>query len=118
MHAFIRFLLCLTVAFQGIAYAHALNNPCPMAQTGIAMAMDENNAANNAIGDCCNDADVATKTGKLCKTGQDCSVSAHCVIASHSPSKLPVALSSFVPATQQFMPSFDPSGVWRPPSFS
>jgi len=113
MRVFIAFLLCLTVAFQGIAIAHTFKQPCPMEQ-GMQVVMDIPVSAD----DCCNDADTAAKTGKLCKTGQACNMSSACAIA-------PLQVPMHVPASPCLVPtagfvtlSFDPSGVWRPPTSS
>ena len=114
MRAFIAFLLCLTIAFQGIANAHAFKQPCPMERGTQAVMLEASAAAH----DCCNNADTAAKTGKLCKTGQACNMSSACAIA-------PLQVPMHVPASPCLVPtagfvtlSFDPSGVWRPPTFS
>lgn len=114
MRAFIAFLLCLTVAFQGIANAHVFKQPCPMEQGTQAVMLD----ASAATQDCCNDADTAAKTGKPCKSGQECNLSHACTVALlQAPTQAPASLG-LVPTADLITPSFDPSGVWRPPTSS
>ena len=114
MRAFMAFLLCLTIAFQGIANAHAFEQPCPMEQGTHAVMLDAPAVAH----DCFNDADTAAKTGKLCKSGQECSVShafavSPLTVASHAPASCRIATTADLAP-----PSFDPSAVWRPPTSS
>jgi hypothetical protein len=84
-----------------------------MEQTGHVMAIE----AGNMACDCCNDADTAAKTGKLCKTGQQCNLSQLCVLMTPSQSTQKPALSCFVAAAEHITLSFHPLGVWRPPAF-
>lgn len=114
MRTFIRLLLCLALAFQGIAHAYAVKTPCPMEQAGQVMAMD----AADMAGNCCNDAETAAKTGKLCKTGQECNLAQSCLPASSAQSTQGSALSCFVPAIGHVVVSFAPPDVWRPPTFN
>ncbi len=113
MRAFLTFLLCFAVALHGNANAHVFKQPCPMEQ-GAPIAMDMSGAA----GDCCNDADTAAKTGKLCKTGQSCSVPVVGAIASLPLPALIVAASCPVPTARLVTLSFDLVAVWRPPTLS
>lgn len=113
MRAFLALLLCCAVAFQGSANAHVFKQPCPMEQ-GAPIAMDMSGSAD----DCCNDADTAAKTGKLCKTGQSCSVPVVCAIASLPLPELIPAASCLTPTARLVTASFDPPAVWRPPTFS
>jgi len=85
-----------------------------MDQTGHVMAME----AGNMACDCCNDADTAAKTGKLCKTGQECNLSQSCILITLSQSTQKTALSRFIPAAENIMLSFNPPGVWRPPTLT
>lgn len=114
MRAFLSFLLCLALAFQGVAGAHAFEQPCPMEQEMQVEALDAVAAAD----DCCNDADTAGRTGEPCKSGQECSVShafavASLTLADHAP-----AAGRIAPSANRHPPSFDPSAVWRPPIIS
>lgn len=114
MRALLAFLLCLTVAFQGIASAYAFKHPCPMEHGAQVMMMD----AMNGTGDCCNDADTFAKTGKLCKTGQADNLSSSWAVASLQ-APMQISVSSDLVTTAKLIPlSFDPSGVWRPPTSS
>jgi len=113
MRAFLTFLLCFALALHGNANAHVFKQPCPMEQ-GAPIAMDMSGAA----GDCCNDADTAAKTGKLCKTGQSCSVPVVGAIASLPLPELIVAASCPVPTARLVTLSFDLVAVWRPPTLS
>lgn len=113
MRVFLTFLLCFALALHGNANAHVFKQPCPMEQ-GAPIAMDMSGSA----GDCCNDADTAAKTGKLCKTGQTCSVPAAFATAS-LPLQEPILGSScLVPTARLVTLSFDPPAVWRPPTLS
>jgi hypothetical protein len=85
-----------------------------MAQMQIA-DMDQQAMADH---DCCNDAETAAKTGKMCKTGQDCPVSA--LYPASSISSLPLSVA---PTTQYLslvlsVRTFDASSVWRPPALA
>jgi hypothetical protein len=113
MRAFLTFLLCYAVALHGNANAHVFKQPCPMEQ-GVSIAMDMSGAG----GDCCNDADTAAKTGKLCKTGQSCSVPGIGAIASLPLPEPIVAAPCLVPTARLVTASFDPLAVWRPPTLS
>lgn len=114
MRALLAFLLCLAVAFQGIASAYAFKHPCPMEQGAQVMMMD----AMNDTGDCCNDADTFAKTGKLCKTGQTGNLSSSWAVTSVE-APMQISVSSCLVTTTGFMPpSSDPSAVWRPPTIS
>ncbi len=65
---------------------------------------------------CCNDAETYEKTGKSCKTGEQCQS------ALQYPAYTPIAnLATFAQQLQflpvtRFIPSFDPSNIWRPPA--
>jgi hypothetical protein len=109
MRAFLTFLLCFAVALHGNANAHVFKQPCPMEQ-GAPIAMDMSGAA----GDCCNDADTAAKTGKLCKTKLHVRrrPSLRSVIGADRRSVLPRADRRLVTL------SFDLVAVWRPPTLS
>ncbi|MGQ5524228.1 hypothetical protein ACUHMQ_13355 [Chitinimonas sp. PSY-7] len=116
MRVFLALFLCLIVAFQGSVSAHAFQMPCPMDHAGGQTASVDESA--QVAGDCCNDAETAAKTGKLCKTDIPCSSASACVLPSfhvHTPS---AQASAPEPALSGFIASFDPSGVWRPPSLS
>ena len=113
MRAFLTFLLCFALALHGNANAHVFKQPCPMEQ-GASIEMD----MSGADGDCCNDADTAAKTGKLCKTGQSCSVPVVFVTAS-LPLQEPILGSPcLIPTARLVTASFDPPALWRPPTLS
>lgn len=118
MRAFTVFLFCLSIAFQGISSTHVFDKPCPMEQDmeqGMYPGMMGNSGG---ASDCCNDAETAAKTGKLCKTGQECSLSqVFIVVPSQSPDQKPLATTPIV-ASNLFHPLFNPSDIWRPPTFS
>lgn len=114
MRIFLALLLCFIVAFQGSLSAHAFQMPCPMNHEGGSSMLVDDSA--QAAGDCCNDVETATKTGKLCKTDSPCGSSSACVLPSfraHIPS---AQAADPVSALTALIASFDPSGVWRPPS--
>lgn len=120
LRLFLLMLLCVAVPLQGIAGVHMLSAPCPMEQSvGMAQMqiadMDQQAMADH---DCCNDAETAAKTGKMCKTGQDCPVSA--LYPASSISSLPLSVA---PTTQYLslvlsVRTFDASSVWRPPALA
>ena len=114
MRALISFLLCLAVAFQGMAYAQTFAQPCAMEQEMQEMVMDHSAATS----DCCNDADMAAKTGQACKTGQSCTplgTFTDALMGTKTPR--PVALIPRLSGVM-FMPSADQSSIWRPPLLS
>jgi hypothetical protein len=114
MRALLAFFLCLSVAFQGIANASAFKHPCPMEQGAQAMMMDGSDSG----GDCCNDAETAAKTGKLCKTGQAGNFPSPGALAS-APAPMQTPASSRLVATATPIPlSADSASVWRPPTIS
>lgn len=116
MRVFWTLLLCFTLAFSGIVGAHAFPSPCPMDHDGgSSMSVG---ASAQAAGDCCNDAETAAKTGKLCKADSPCASSSACVLPSFH-AHVPFAQASdAVPALSALIATFGPSGVWRPPTFS
>jgi hypothetical protein len=116
MRAIFTFLLCLCVATQGYVAAHAFQMPCPMDKADIkSFSVDEIAVA---VVDCCNDAETAAKTGKLCKTDAPCGSSSAFVFPSLQ-SHLPTTQASeLVPVLDAMTASFDLKGVWRPPSLS
>ena len=114
MRAFTVFLFCLSIAFQSTAGTHVFDKPCPIEQGMYAGMMDDS----GGVGDCCNDAETAAKTGKLCKTGLECSLSqVFIVVPRQSPDQKPVATTPLV-AGSLFLPSFNPHDIWRPPTLS
>lgn len=114
MRAFTIFALCLLVVFQGNFSAVVLKEPCPMEQGMHAAMMDDSGGA----GDCCNDAETAAKTGKVCKTGQECSLSQMFTLISHQlPAQRPLATTPKVACTVS-SPSVNLPDIWRPPTLS
>lgn len=114
MRALFSLFLCLAIAFQGIAYAHAFQKPCSMNEGKPSVEV----AHSASAGDCWNDTDTAAKTGKPCKTGQACSPSGTFVVASFRVAAVTLAASAPVLTGVPFMPSSDPSSIWRPPTLS
>jgi hypothetical protein len=111
MRPLIAFLLCFFVAFQSMANAHVLQQPCPMDQSqDVSVAADGDG--------CCNDADTVAKTGKLCKTDVPCGSLGACVLPSFRVWLPATPASDPLPAKQTQHSSIDPSGVWRPPTLS
>jgi hypothetical protein len=122
MRAFFYFLLSVVVAFQGIANAHILQQPCPMEHMQAASVMADADVDADAYAyadDCCNDAATAAQTGKLCKTSAPCSsVSNACMLPS-ARAKLPaVQGGNLAPVVQPHNTSFTSPSVWRPPLLS
>ena len=117
---FLLTLLCFAIPLQGMASVRMLAAPCPMEQQDSMAQMQmsdmDQHTASAAEHDCCNDADTAAKTGKMCKTGQDCSVSAQYPAGIYSSFFLPVEQSTQYSSLVLFVRSFDASSVWRPPA--
>jgi hypothetical protein len=114
MRVLISIFLCLAVAFQGMAYAHAFELTCSMTQGHSEVAADHAVFSD----DCCNDADTAAKTGQACKTGQSCTplgTFADALLEAKTPH--PMASISQLTGVL-FVPSADPSSIWRPPLLS
>lgn len=114
MRAVLSWLMCLVVLLHISGSVHAYPLPCPMDHGGSpSMVLDD---AAQALGDCCNDAETAAKTGKLCKTDTPCgSSSAFVPGALPAPMDLASATDPAI-ALAARVASTDPSGVWRPPS--
>lgn len=115
---FLLMLLCLAIPLQGIASVHMRSAPCPMEQSDnmAQMQMADMDQQAMADHDCCNDADTAAKTGKMCKTGQDCPVSALYPASVGSSLSLSVAPTTQYPSLVLTVRTFDASSVWRPPT--
>jgi hypothetical protein len=109
MRAIISFLLCFVVAFQGIASAHVLLQPCPMDQMQqVSVTADAD--------DCCNDSDTVAQTGKLCKTSVPCSsVSSACLLPAPRVEFPAAPASGLAPAVHALNACVDLPCVWRPP---
>jgi hypothetical protein len=114
MRIFIVLLLLLSVAFQSIAATHVFEPPCPMeADMHSGMMADT-----GTPGDCCNDADTAAKTGKLCKNAQNCSPSQVFTLASFT-ALVDVPFSALpAPMANDFAPPPTPGDIWRPPAYN
>lgn len=118
MRLFLALILCLAIPFQGIARAHAIEPPCPMAQfaADLSAADQVAHAMTMIEHDCCNDADSVAKTGKLCKTGQECKVGQSVALAAPvrlTPDRVPTQVAAHLPA---LLPPSHPPSVWRPPA--
>ncbi len=106
------FFLCLAVVFQGSVAAHDFKPVCAMEHP----MGDVTPGADISLGDCCNDAHIASESDHLCKTGQACCAPS---VFAATPFQEPMPVSGslrLVPATAWMMLSFDPLGVWRPPT--
>lgn len=114
MRTFLLLILCLAIPLQGFAALAAFEPPCPMESPTTVDATDVADVP--MAHDCCNDADTFAKTGKVCKTGQECQ--------SGSQGALFMLKTDFAPPRHSVrfslialsVYSFDPSGLWRPPS--
>lgn len=114
MRLLLALLLCLVIPLQGFANAHAFaqQQPCPMEQVAAQALAGEAAMAH----DCCNDAETADETGQACKPAQECKLSQACGLL---PAVQAAALAPglrLVPLSPDELQSFDPSGVWRPPT--
>lgn len=73
-------------------------------------------ASAQAAGDCCEDAETAVKTGKLCKTDTPCSSFSAFVTPSFLAPLTCAQASVLAPALTERIATFDPAGIWRPPT--
>jgi len=121
MRAFTVLLFCLAIACQSVVAARAVDKHCTMAmaQDGHGgMHAEMMASVDSDHGDCCNDAETAAKTGKMCKSAQSCNLSQMFTLASfHALIEVPFSL---LPATmtKAFVPPSSPGEIWRPPSRS
>jgi len=113
MRTFVVFLLCFAIALQGVAGVRTAEKPCPMSQMAEATAVDE---TVEATADCCNDAETAARTGKHCKYDMPCQLAGAGVLPTSGFRAFPPPSTAPVPALVVLNVSFEPSGVWRPPS--
>jgi hypothetical protein len=110
MRALTVFLFCLSIALQGVASTRVLDQPCPMAQGMVHAGMMD------PADDCCNDAETAAATGKLCKTGEECNLfQVFTIVSLQPPGQIPVA-TRHPAAGRHVSPSLKPSEIWRPPT--
>lgn len=113
MRALLVLVLSLSIPLQGVAGMLApTKSACPMEHAMQAgdMAADDTGAS------CCNDAATFAKTGKPCKTGQQCPTVGIFMAATPQVATPPASGSRHIPAAGFFVRTFDPSGVWRPPT--
>lgn len=108
------FLLCWAVVFQGNVAAHGFEPACAM-EHGMNHAMPQ---ASTSADDCCSDASAVSEAGQLCKTGQACCALSAFAATPLSAMTLATTSNDLVPTAGFAVLSFDPSGVWRPPSSS
>ncbi len=118
MRVLLTLLLCFIVAFQGGVSAQPIPYLCPINSGDVSSASASINETAHAVGDCCNDAETAAKTGKLCKADTPCGSFNACVFVSFRTPISSAQASSPVPALTALITSFNPSGIWRPPSLS
>lgn len=116
MRVLFTLLLCFLVVIQGGMSAHAFQAPCPMGHapgmpTSADVAMDPDSG-------CCNDAETAAKTGKLCKTDASCSHASVCIPSSINANIHAARAASPVFTVYERIDEIDPPDVWRPPSSS
>jgi hypothetical protein len=117
---FLLTLLCLAIPLQGMAGVRMLSEPCPMEQSEhmahMQMSDMDQQTVNMTEHDCCNDADTAAKTGKMCKTGDHCPFSAQYPPSVVSSFFLSVEQNTLYPSLVLTVRSFDANSVWRPPA--
>ncbi len=114
MRAFGLLLLCVALALQGVAQARGVKQPCPMEQSGHAIAVDV--AVDAQQPDCCNDAATAAKTGQPCKTGAECQSASACLLVAGTQYALRVAAPQPLRIVEPLAPADTPTSVWRPPA--
>jgi hypothetical protein len=117
LQIFLLLLLSVTLPAHGLATLAVIAPSCPMEQGMQAdAAARAQHAHASPDGTCCNDADTAAKTGKLCKGGQDCKAGSLGQLPMHAATViLPVRL---VTADGAHPARLDASRtrIWRPPS--
>src|SRR5262245_38961895 len=114
MRAFVSLLVCLALAFQGVALARIVDPPCPMQQPTHEVAFDASTQAQQD--DSCNDAETTAKTGKACKTGAQCQSTSVCLPLA-SPSGPMLRASAPQPRIEDGLaPADSTHSVWRPPA--
>lgn len=107
----ISLLLCLVIPVQGFASMGVSANACPMQNTTSGAAAEA-----CPMQHCCNDAETYGKTGKICKTGQECQSSFQ-FPHTFSVQVTPITMQSIsIAHVALFVPTIDPSGIWRPPA--
>ena len=96
-------LLCTLIPLQGYAYTRLVEIPCPME------TMDHH---------CCNDGDTDQNTKKMCEAGQQCPTGSqyffHSALKIQMPASFHAVHFSYAAGSP---PSFNPSAIWRPPTF-
>jgi hypothetical protein len=101
------FLFALALPLSGMASFQAPIEPCPMKAAGVAMTGDMGQ-------DCCYDIKSPSDHSKPCKPGQGCksgSVLQVLIVKPVTRFTRPMRLFLF----SDFLPTYTPSGVWRPP---
>ncbi|OZA27895.1 MAG: hypothetical protein B7X93_08315 [Hydrogenophilales bacterium 17-61-9] len=102
-------LLSIALPLQGYAQFVVPKVPCPMEPMAM---MDA-----DAMHDCCNDAETATKTGKPCKSAQFCSsVGQFLPFPENEGLPQSQAASSWYSRLADIAFTFDPTATWRPPA--
>lgn len=110
---FLHLLICIAIAFQGVASARIVTQPCPMEQGRASIGIDLTASEQS----CCNDADTHASTGEICKTGQECPLNQALMLGFDGAFVMPSAQSHRL--AHLLTPLFvDPSSVWRPPTLS
>jgi len=108
------FLLCLAVPVQGFASIAVSACTCPMSHH----AAMEDSSESSTMPDCCKHDDKYSQTCKDCNGGQQCHPSTSWQYFSSAQVIQVPTIEQPVWASRvaQFIPSFDPSSVWRPPA--
>lgn len=105
-------LLSLAIPIQATAAALAVPPPCVMDPSPAQLhGSDAHHAA-----PCCNDAETAAKTGKLCKSGHDCKSLGLALGMPHR--MLPIGSPRGAEPLHLPIPRLDATRarIWRPPS--
>ena len=113
MRALVSLLVCLALAFQGVAHARIVDPPCPMQQP-MHDAFDASTQAQHD--DCCNDADTTAKTGKACKTGAQCQSTSACLPLASPSGPMLLASAPQPRIEERLAPADSTHSVWRPPA--
>lgn len=121
MRTLLILITCLSLLFQPVASAHVAQKKCPMMQdSALQMQMMSSIVQADASDehDCCNDAETAAKTEQLCKTDMPCGSASAYVVPSLNVGIFFVPMVTPESVSKTLISTFDPAGIWRPPSFS
>ncbi len=109
----ISLLLCIAIPAQGFASIAVAACSCPMKHSAAMQQVAESAEMHQ----CCHQDEAPSKTCKSCKGGQHCQSTNWQFLGDGLAIQVPVTEQAvWISPRLQFVPSFDPSSVWRPPA--